>query len=305
MIDAGFIKELNERKNQLDTNFKAESIAVELIKRGVDPQKIFIVPNGVIGKRAVKDVELVRIGRSMHTMSEYVYIVSNRAGIYDTLPEGLFHEDYGHSQSDAKSNFKTIRKQEQKARQFFAPFEILLGKYNATIAYGEDLGVYGNLNSIIDQFSNNWTIFKSIDERQSALFLHVIPILTQIRANYKLLSNFLSLFFDVTINVTLKQKIMTQMVQPDFSLSESKFGLDSVLGGMSSEFIPIIDIQIGPLADEELALFVPQSKNDKILDELASWLFDCQMPIEKEIIAVRNDTLQRPATYYLGTNTFF
>lgn len=305
MINSKLIQELNEKKNDLASNFKAEVIALELIKRGVSPQKIFIVSNGVVGKTAVKDIEDISLKRSMYTMEDYVYITTNRTGIYDTLPEGLFHENFGHNQRDAKANSKKIRKEQELARQFFLPFEILINKYNTGIFRNGDLGIYENLYSVLAQFSNNWAIFKSLDGRRAALFLYVIPILNQIRVNYNLVGNFLSLFFDVPITVTLKQKIMTQVVRPELSLSESQFGLDSVLGGISSEIIPVIHITIGPVEDEKLASFLPKSKNDSLLDELSSWIFDCQIPVERELLAVKNESNKRPANYYLGTNTFF
>ena len=304
MINAELIKELNAKKNDLNTNFKAEIIAVDLIKRGVDPQRICIIPNGVIGKSSSKDVEVIRIERSIYTLKDYVYVISNRAGIYDTLPEGLFHEQYGYNETDVKGKIKTTRKEEKEARKFFLPFEILINKYKTNIIHSEDVGIYDNIYSIISQFSNNWTIFRSLDQRQSTLFLHVIPILHKIRTNYSLVANFLSLFFDIPFIVTLKQKIITQMVHPEFSLSESRFGLSTVLGGISSEIVPVIHLAIGPIADKNLSSFLPKSKNDILLNELFLWLFDCQTPVEKELIAINNPK-QKPSAYYLGTNTFF
>lgn len=304
IINARLIKELNSKKNNLYTDFRAEVIAVDLIKRGVDPLKIFIVPNGVIGKSSAKDVELVRLQRSVYTSGEYIYIIANRAGIYDTLPEGLFHEQYSYSKSDIRSKVKKNRSEERKARQFFLLFEIVINRYNISIAYNEDIRFYENLSPIINQFAVNWPILKLLNQRQSVLFLHTIPILHRIRNNYDNVSSFLSLLLGVPITIALKSKVVSRRIYPELSLNESRLGVSSVLGGTLSETIYTIYVEIGPTEDVHLDSFVAKSKNDILLDEVFLWIFDCQIPVEKELIAI-NKPKQRPSTYYLGVNTFF
>ena len=304
MINAQLIKALNSKKNNLYTDFRAEVVAVDLIKKGIDPLKIFIVPNGVIGKSSAKDVEVIRLQRSIYASDDYVYLITNRAGIYDTLPEGLFHEQYSYNQPDIKSKIKKTRAEEKKARQFFLPFEIIVNRYKTSIAYTEDVGLYENLNSIVNQFSFNWPIFKLLDQRQSVLFLYTIPVFHQIRNNFDCVSSFLSLLLGISITVVLKTKTASQRVYPELSLSESRLGVSSVLGGVLSETIYTIHVGIGPTSDEYLGSFVAKSKNDVLLDELFLWLFNCQIPIEKELVAI-NKSKQRPSTYYLGVNTFF
>lgn len=305
MINADLIKELNASKNGLDTDFRAEVVAVGLIKQGVDPKKILIVPNGVIGKSSSKDIERIHLKRLGEGADNYVYIITNRAGIYDTLPEGLFHKQYGYSQSNnVRSRVSKTRAEEKRARQFFLPFEILINRYGTSIAYREDVGAYENLEPIINQFAIGWPIFKLLDQRQSVLFLYTIPIIHQLRNNHERLSGFLSLLLGVNVNIILKTKTILRKVYSDLSLNESRLGVSSVLGGVSSETIPVIHVQVGPIEDKNLAVFISQSKNDILLNELFLWLFDPQIPIEKDLIVI-NKPKQRPATYYLGTNTFF
>ncbi len=304
MINARLIKELNSRKNNLYTDFRAEVVAADLIKRGVDPLKIFIVPNGVIGKSSAKDVEIIRLQRSIYASSEYIYIIVNRAGIYDTLPEGLFHEQYSYNKADIKSTVKKTRLEEKKARTFFLPFEIIVNRYKINIAYNEDVGLQENLRPIIDQFAINWPIFKLLDQRQSVLFLYAIPILHRIRNNYDNVSSFLSFLLGVPVTVVLKSKIILRRVYPELALSESRLGVSSVLGGTLAETIYKVHVGIGPIEEKNLDLFVAKSKNDILLDELFQWIFDCQISIEKELVAI-NKSKQRPSNYYLGVNTFF
>jgi len=304
MIDLELIEELNSNKNSLYTDFTAETIASYLIKNGIDPEKIFIVPNGNVGKSSAKEVEAIRIIRSIFTLNDFVYIIANRAGIYDTLPEGLFHKEYGYNEPDPTAKIKLADKEEKDARQFFLLFEIVLNRYKLAINDRENVGTYECISPIINLFTKNWPIFKLLDERQAVLFFYAIPILHRIRNDYNLASDFLSRLFGAPITITLKHKTITQRVYPESSLSVSGFGGSSVLGGISSEVIPVIEIGIGPLEDETLSLFIPTSPNDRLLDEVFLWLFDCQLTIEKNIIAI-NKPDERPAAYYLGVNSFF
>lgn len=304
MINARLIKELNANKNDLDSDFRAEVIAANLIKQGVDPKKIIIAPNGTIGKSSAKDVESIRLRRFGDGPDDnYIYIVTNRAGIYDTLPEGLFHKQYSYGQGDMRAQAKKSRAEERKARQFFLPFEVQLNKYGTDISYREDLGIYENIKPVIDQLAINWPIFNLLDQRQSVLFLYAIPTIHQMRNSHEWVSSFMSLLLGVLVLVKLKTKTVAQRAYPDFSLNEARLGVSSVLGGVSWETIPILKVEVGPIPADKLDSFVSRAKNDILLDELFQWLFDCQIPVEKEVL-VDNEPKKRPTTYYLGTNTF-
>ena len=59
--------------------------------------------------------------------SQFLKINISRDGIYDSLPEGIFHypktERLNQSVDDMTKEYRSQQKEEENARQFFLPFE--------------------------------------------------------------------------------------------------------------------------------------------------------------------------------------
>ena len=80
----------NNIANAFSDDYKAEVIAAELINNEVPADQIMIVM--LSAKRPFrKDVDAVLEELSDYNNKEYTLITTHKEGIYDMLPEGLFH----------------------------------------------------------------------------------------------------------------------------------------------------------------------------------------------------------------------
>ena len=79
--------------NTMDTDFKAELYGALLSEAGFDTAQIMMVRDGNNLSNVSKDIRSVK-HRNHAGMAEgaYIELKTNRRGIYDSLPEGLFHE---------------------------------------------------------------------------------------------------------------------------------------------------------------------------------------------------------------------
>ena len=79
--------------NTMDTDFKAELYGALLSEAGFDTAQIMMVRDGNNLSNVSKDIRSVKY-RHHPSMAEgtYIELKTNRRGIYDSLPEGLFHE---------------------------------------------------------------------------------------------------------------------------------------------------------------------------------------------------------------------
>lgn len=79
--------------NTMDTDFKAELYGALLAEAGFDTAQIMMVRDGNNLSNVSKDIRSVKY-RHHPSMAEgtYIELKTNRRGIYDSLPEGLFHE---------------------------------------------------------------------------------------------------------------------------------------------------------------------------------------------------------------------
>ncbi len=99
--------------NKLQTDFKAEAVAVNLLKYHRAVSNIFIERVGVNDRAYLKDIK--SITSSYLGFDEEVFTIeSYREGIYDYLPEGLFHPpSLGASRKNVDTVVREIRRQKE------------------------------------------------------------------------------------------------------------------------------------------------------------------------------------------------
>ena len=104
-------------------DIKAEALAAGLLWQGLRPDQILFKPLGAFHRRAGRDIEKIQqteIGNYKGLVLEL-----NRDGIYDGLPEQLFHLQLTPTPT-LEEKIKEIhnqREKEQKSRLFFLPLE--------------------------------------------------------------------------------------------------------------------------------------------------------------------------------------
>src|SRR5947209_7624350 len=107
-------------------DFKAEVTAAEMVELGIPDDQVIILLLGAMKRSARKDIQSIEEELSVYDRKEYVVIKTPKEGIYDMLPEGLFHHPSAHKSAKSEKEIIKIIKQrkeeEQNARKFFIPF---------------------------------------------------------------------------------------------------------------------------------------------------------------------------------------
>src|SRR5947209_17161297 len=80
-----------DKINEIETDFRAEVIGAEMIENGSPADRVLVVPLGALNRPQSKDIEGVEQEISEYDNKEFILIKNNREGLYDKLPEGLFH----------------------------------------------------------------------------------------------------------------------------------------------------------------------------------------------------------------------
>jgi type VI secretion system protein ImpH len=79
--------------NQFNTDFKAVTYAAELIEQGrFADDEVVILPIGPQERAYAKEIAGISTYRSVYRNRQMLAIRINREGLYDMLPEGLFHQ---------------------------------------------------------------------------------------------------------------------------------------------------------------------------------------------------------------------
>lgn len=274
--------------NELFTDYRAVAKAADLIERNIiDADKIEVVPLGPDRRAFAKDIAASNIYYSENRRHNRIRISTNREGLYDMLPEGLFHRPpTGSAGMDEESMIKDIRErreEEKQARLFFTPFDAEINHVRImTELYENKLDKKTTYSDLSRIFELGWEEFTLLNKEQSIIWMHLLPEIQQKRNDIGFASKVLTALFNLPIAVVDATPRLTGIeIAEDMQmrLGMSALGIDTIIG---SHFMPeheTYTIDIGPTSPEELIRFIPGQKNRDILDMAVSYL----MPVDAEV----------------------
>jgi hypothetical protein len=274
--------------NELFTDYKAVAQAADLIERDIiAADRIEIIPMGPDKRAFAKDIENSNIYYSEKRRHDRIRINTNREGLYDMLPEGLFHRPpTGSAGMDEESMIKDIRdrrEEEKQARLFFTPFDAEINHVRImTELYENKLDkktTYADLSQI---FEFGWDEFNLLNKEQSIIWMHLLPEIQQKRNDIDFVSKVLTALFNLPIalvNATATVAPIKIADELQMQLGSSALGIDTIIGDTFMPENESFNINIGPTSPQELVNFIPGQKNRAILDMAISYL----MPVDAEV----------------------
>ena len=304
----------DKQPNTRDSDYRSEVVAAHLVEKGYDPDKIVISRLGADKRGYGKDIEELSLYYSEYDQSDYVQILVNKEGIYDILPEGIFHQTvnrkFNKDKEEMIDEIKIHREEEFFARKFFRLFEIELDHVLTDIASLEiafDKRItHPDFTGIFRSF---WPVMNLLDRKQAVLFLHTIPILQRVRTSNAGIEEALSLILGVPIHlepVILEKK----ETNSDFEsiLGTSRLGLDLVLGNTFNDGQYDLKVRVGSMSALKMKDFLKGEKYDRILHDLCQLFLSADVFTEMEYILDPKDshfTLSTDQTVtYLGINSY-
>lgn len=303
-----------KQANDLFTDIRTEVVAASLIEQGYDPNRILITREGASRRNWNKDIEDLYLEFSQFDLKDYLHIRSNRASIYDILPEGIFHRTTQNKltrdKEDIIEEIKLHRKEEFFARRFFQLFEVEIdtqttksyvheAKYDKKISNAEFTNI----------FLSYWPIIRLLKRDQTIFFLHTIPLISKIRNQFEETAEAMSLILDAPIKIeSIKTQHKDEGNEVNSKLGSNYLGIDWVLGDSFDDGICDIKITLGPISGEEMRNYLGNANGAKVFDYLCRLLLPGNTFVIKDYIIAQQEAIFRLSdeshTSYLGINTF-
>lgn len=246
---------IEQAMNSLITNYSSdytvESITSSLIKKGVLPNQIILKATGTLSRSNKKDVSNIYSRFDEETNNILYFLESPREGIYDTLPESIFHSFSG--KQTAKNKFEVIeeikrhREEEKQARNFFLPFEQEFFTIRNTIFSFEDQFEWmSTTSSLIEIYRTCYPILNDLPAEKGYLFLRLIPLIHEIRDDFKRIERCLAMLLDATvqINLSFRKNTVTSYTPPE--LGFATLGTDTIIGDCMEDGEPDLSIILSP-----------------------------------------------------------
>ncbi len=257
-------------------DLKAEIVASEIIRNGVKEEDVSFSSKSSFKRQFEKDVQSIQAREERKNSPKSVTININREGIYDMLPEGLFHFDDENTKERAKKEGVTVTKlkkrQEAEARKFFQPIENEFYHLLTRLQLKES----ENLSYFTPEVNRNlfyqiYGYLPVFNDNQIAKLLYFLPLAYKLKGNLRMIEYILQnlLNKDITLHLSKKYEIYEMdLVKP---LNKMQLNVDSVVGSGVELFTCTVIIDIHDLRKEEVASYFKSGVNYKIIEKVMSF----------------------------------
>lgn len=281
---------LREMPVQLKLDLYVEVVITSLIEQGkVDPAKLYIKPKGTFSRSHQHDLAKIEVIEDKLTEQSAVYLSINREGLYDMLPEGMFHTNTPKTRhidtEESVRELKIHRNEEKSARKFFLPLEQMFYQQRISIEIEEQKSLIGLSEAIVDELITDfWKIPVRLDYYQSLCLAYMLPMMHRIVGNFDLTAQCLSILLQVPVSLRRGMIRPEAVEMEDNRLSVFRLGDDFQLGDLCVPELDPLIVSIGPVQADSLPAFLMQGMRNQYFDFLASYFFPAELDWEIDLL---------------------
>jgi hypothetical protein len=304
--------------NLIDTDFKASVIAAEIIENElVAANDLVILPLGPQQRAFAKEIAGVTVSQTDITNKKILQVQINRDGLYDMLPEGLFHRPPASSlmitEEEMVKDIIDRRDEEKQTRRFFAPFEAEINHLKTLVElYENRLDKKNEYDDLINIFLKEWKEFSCFTNKQMLILIHVLPVIHEQRNNLDFISKVLTMLFKTPVSLSYKLAAIPgkkDLVGMQTSLGGAALGINFIAGQLIAPEEEL-QVTVGPISASKMIDFLPGERSAVCVDVLLSYFIPMQADTkinlladaasQKLVVGTKHDNARLGYTTYLG-----
>lgn len=266
------LEKVKEKINSLSFDLKAEVI-LSILKETLhgEGHDFFINKAGQFKRPFRKDILDAEITDFDFDSTQYLKLNISRDSVYDTLPEGIFHQarrdKKNKSVFEMTEEYKAQKREQEFVNKFFQPFE---NEFFLFDIYREDLEkeMLFELNGTkpLEFFYSFWGLNKDIPEVLLAKFIRILPQVSRIVGDLEDTAECLKYLLNEEVELKdlgFKEQANTEET---ILLGECRLGLDMISGDIYMDYSVNMEFIIGPLKNSEFHEYIHDGKIKKFID---------------------------------------
>lgn len=276
---------------------RAEAFCAEMIASGLNFNEIRLICNSNFKKGYRNEIDSVRFDLNAETYSSEMEMVINRDGLYDRLPEGLFHQSRGNSKTSSTvqmaEEHRRFKEEEKMARKFFQPIEQELFRYSTLVEQEELNLAFGILNGDLkNELFEFWDIPAGLPAEQVKRLVQIMPWAKMIKGEIEQTAKALELILDKPVKY--EQLETYEQILPGQSKDSVLFelGIDSVLGNSFWEPSLTWKFNIENITKLEIESYRPNGPFGKLLKHFEEILIPLQIDIIFDFAVLASEDLE-------------
>ncbi len=265
------------------TLLRAEAFIAALVEHGFSYDRITIDRTGSFTKSYRNDIESVT-ARIDDNDQDILQIVMNRDGVYDRLPEGVFHQPRANGGKTTVlqmvSEHRRLKEEEKAARRFFKPLEHELFRYSVFVEQEERAFLAGMLSGNLDNaFSRFWNLRTDVPEHLTAALARIMPWAGMIKGDAVLCAKALEMVLGKPVKIMVRIN-ESHRNEDCYYLGSGELGIDTLSGSSFEEPSVQWMFSIGGLDAAEIGAFVGDEKYGRFLQQF----IDIFIPLEADAL---------------------
>ena len=264
-------------------DIRAEVVMADLVGEGIDMESVVFVSNSLFKRSFHADIEEVSEMEFSVTGKKKLSLVINRNGLYDQIPEDLFHQPLDLlNMPDKTGSIQEIKIQEEiekQSRLFFLPIEQEFFRQRIGLEMEERQFLFETTDSLHNRiFDHLWAFPDFMDVAQKNKLGVLMPVLHRLSGNIPLVEAVMKHVTGDDIQFIESPPELTRVTEP-CRLGDGRLGISMILPGTVSSLQPGYILRLMIPSISTLPQYLPGGRVRNILEFLCGLL----MPMEADI----------------------
>jgi hypothetical protein len=265
-------------------DIRLEVVASELMMgEHMTEEEVFFSPNGGFHRMVDNDISAIHAPGKTTRKTDRAFFEVNRKGIYDGLPESVFHQSRTNKSfrtlSEIKSEMSYQNQVEENARKFFAPIDHEIIYMKCLIEINERKKTSDILSSSKDEgLKKFWEIPNMFNDKEQGRLMLLLPLAYRISSNLDMAAQAMQTVLDIDIKI-IEKMIAFDTIEESASvrLGRGQLGVDFLTSGADDFTDKHLVIQLGPLGIVQASTYA----NGQIGASKMSYLAEYFLPADR------------------------
>lgn len=299
-----------ERLNHLPIDLRAEVVLADMLEDGISLDDLLVNPVGAFRRTFGRDISQVQWVESQIKSQRWLQIDLNRSGLYDLLPEGVFHQP---TTNDASVSTETTLREmaiqherERAARRFFLPIEQEFFRQRIRIEQEQREFLFGTdtllPNTLLEWF---WDLPDFLTPNQLKRLLYLLPVIHQMAGDLVSMEACFGQLVDERVSLAFDAP-GKELIQVDTQpLGQWQLGVGSVFDGGLHDGEPQLRVTVYIDRTERLTDYLPGGNGQRLIEWLAGYLVPLAVSTSVNLdTSALNDTFQLTSDAAFGRLDF-
>ncbi len=277
------------------TDVRAEVVAADAIDMGIRLGNITIRPTGISKRTYSRDIHYASVESDQSGRAAGLTIDVNREGLYDMLPEGLFHQPDPMRRSmkvhDIVEEIKRARKEEEDARKFFFPIEKEINRQRILIELEERKSYEDYSDHYKNQlFFKLWPELTNLRKEYINPLVKILPRASEIAGRMDKTEYCFRKVLGVEVSLMSNEQFYTKTDSShEVRLGEISLGADACLGSLCVDADTNLTLVVGPLRKVQLKDYFPGGQAFKAIEVLQKYFLPVECAMDLQIVLMEQE----------------